>query len=162
MTSRFFVIALLVCSAVGCGEGSSTGTITGKVLVAGRPLNGGTVSFLSVNADAVPMTFLINEDGTYTATDIPQGELMVSVVAKASDANGGGASESRAAKAKGEMGRLESAGQPVPPEMQDAVNGTPGENAPPPLVPPKYQDPFTSDIKVTLDSSSLQFDVIIP
>jgi hypothetical protein len=79
------LLALVALSGVvGCG-GGGTGTVSGKVTYKDAkggevPVKGGTVIF---NAKSKSVSADINEDGTYTAKDVPVGEAKIAVQTKA-------------------------------------------------------------------------------
>jgi hypothetical protein len=75
-------VSLLAVSA-GC---SSKGTVSGKVLFQGKPLTGGMVQI--INAKTGSLSSPIGEDGSYQFTDVPAGEVKVSVTGPAPEPEG--------------------------------------------------------------------------
>ncbi len=77
---RFAVFLACVCAAasvLGCGSSSSPAKVSGKVTLNGRAprIKGLQISFLGSNGRMY--AFPINEDGTYSAEDVPAGETTV-------------------------------------------------------------------------------------
>src|SRR5262249_15041092 len=67
---------LLALILAGCG--ASTGTVTGKVtLKGGKPVTGGTVTFIGTDQKVV--TSPIDAEGTYTIPKVPVGEVKIGV-----------------------------------------------------------------------------------
>ena len=77
-TRRFFpavVLALLALAFSGCGQ--RKGKVTGKVSYKGEAVPSGTVAFYG-KGDAVSSA-PIGPDGTYQATEVPLGEVKITV-----------------------------------------------------------------------------------
>ena len=69
-------LALALCVTSGC-SGPDMSTFHGTVAYRGRPLTSGVIYFLGP-APAMQMGMgTIHDDGTYTATDVPVGEVRV-------------------------------------------------------------------------------------
>jgi hypothetical protein len=64
----------LALLGAGCG---SKGTVSGKVLYKGQPLNGGVVTFLT-DQDK-PLTSQIDANGNYRIADVPPGGVKITV-----------------------------------------------------------------------------------
>src|SRR5437588_4870270 len=80
MGQRRFIIGplvggLLLLTLIGCGPGR--GDLGGKVTLGNRPLRMGSVVVLG--SDGMPKSGLIQDDGTYTITDIAAGSVKISV-----------------------------------------------------------------------------------
>lgn len=76
-----FVGSLLACSLLvaGCG-GPKTAKVSGTVMFGGKALPGGKITFYPANGGAAnPASADIQEDGTYTVTNVPVGEVKVTV-----------------------------------------------------------------------------------
>jgi hypothetical protein len=111
--------------------------LSGSLSYKGQPIKAGSMAFHT--ADGTAYSAQISSDGTYTATDIPEGELVVTVDTAALDPAkkaDGGKDADRRAKAQ----------QPPP----DGV-------APPPSpgefyvkIPAKYANPKTSPLTVNV------------
>jgi hypothetical protein len=141
---RFVQYALLPCLSllmVGCGSSGNAlvpSSISGKLTYKGKPIKGGILKFY--NDQGTGYDANISQDGTFSATDIPMGELVVVVDTdslKPSDT---------ATKSK-ESSMRKNAAQQQPP---------PGVAAPPKLedifvqVPAKYKNPKTSTMTITI------------
>src|SRR5262249_46061497 len=113
----------------GCSN-PKTGQVTGKVLLDGRPLEGGVVTFYSQGKPVEPYAG-IGTDGTYTVEKAPVGEVKISV---ASPSSGRAAGPNQ-----GKMGMGEPAGPP-----KDGT--TPKQRK----VPPRYNDPASSGLSYTV------------
>jgi hypothetical protein len=73
------VILSLLASTVGAAD-KDTGTVEGKVTFKGKPLDKGKIAFHPEKGK--PVTADIQKDGTYTAKNVPVGELRISIEAK--------------------------------------------------------------------------------
>jgi hypothetical protein len=69
-----FVLALGVS---GCGP--RVGTVSGKVTYQAKPLPGGYVTFISQAAGNATVSAPIQEDGSYSAANVPAGPAKVTV-----------------------------------------------------------------------------------
>jgi hypothetical protein len=74
---RMLLLALLG-AATGCGASPGNGKISGRVLLDGKPLPGGTVKFRPVDGRANLVSFELDESGTFSV-DLPIGEVLVAV-----------------------------------------------------------------------------------
>ena len=82
MKFRYLSVCILMISAmflVGCGSGPRTASanLSGKVLLNGEPVTGGTLAFHT--ADSGAYSAQIDEQGNYRAVDLPVGEVTVTV-----------------------------------------------------------------------------------
>jgi hypothetical protein len=71
------VLAFLL--SAGCGPPS--GTVSGKVTIAGQTIPGGSVSFVPPNGKGTQISE-IAEDGTYTVRNVPVGKAQIIVETK--------------------------------------------------------------------------------
>lgn len=71
-----FAPLLLLALAPGCAK--QTTTFTGTVSCQGKPLTGGAIYFLGPAPEYRMGMGTIREDGTYSATDVPVGDVRVS------------------------------------------------------------------------------------
>jgi hypothetical protein len=69
-------IACALPALSGCSK--ATSTFTGKVTYEGRPVTSGVIYFLGPAPEMRMGMGTIIEDGTYTATDVPVGEVRIS------------------------------------------------------------------------------------
>lgn len=119
-----WVCVLLVALASGC---SGRGTVSGTVKYKGELLTTGEVNFIA--AGGASRSGLIGSDGRYEITDAPPGEVVV--VVTATRAEGGKASGSPLTASKADKA----------PVVRS-------------LVPVKYGDPKTSDLRYTVAAGS--------
>jgi hypothetical protein len=73
----FAPLTLALALATGCG-GSDTSTFHGTVAFRGQPVKSGVIYFLGPAPKMQMGMGTIHDDGTYTATDVPVGEVRVS------------------------------------------------------------------------------------
>jgi hypothetical protein len=129
-----FVLAFVMS---GCGgNGASTATVTGTVTYRGAPVPAGRVSFYGPNDQVA--SAILNEDGSYEAQNVPLGSVKVAV----------------------------STPLPPPPEIQKAAKEGKRRfgkgnliQAPANVVtiPPKYNDPAKSGLRVTVTPDAQPF-----
>jgi hypothetical protein len=99
------LLALLSLWCAGCGN--ATGEVSGKVSYQGKPLNGGTITFVPEKGGGA-FNSPISEQGTYIVTKVPTGPAKVAVRSP-------GRSSRDAAKLKKELARLP---KDAPPEVR--------------------------------------------
>lgn len=158
MTVRLAIFgAILAAMASGC-SGVSISNVSGKVQVAGKPLSGGTISFLSEKPGATAVTVQIGGDGTYNIPDLPYGEYFVSIAPAPPGAEGGSAMTN--AKIRSEA--IDRAGQPMPRDIIDAGPATPTAKPKGPVVPEKYMDAYNTELKCNVNSATQENNVNIP
>jgi hypothetical protein len=132
-------LVLLLLAALIAGPGCArkrTTTIHGTVTYQGAPVIAGAIYFHGPG-DRMAMGNL-GEDGTFTATDVPLGEVRVSLQVRDPGAYAQQMKDSPnrpAANAKG--------------------GGRPGVTS----VPAKYADPSTSGLKYAIDAQTQELDV---
>lgn len=73
----FLVFSLLLMLALGCKKSTRTAQVHGKVTYKGKTVAAGTVTFES--KDGGMYLAPIDTDGTYSARDIPPGEMFVTI-----------------------------------------------------------------------------------
>ena len=128
----------IVLVALGCGP--STATVTGTVTFRGRPLPAGTVVFHGPDGRT---GHALIADGRYTVEAAPLGPVRISVRAHAG----------RPAGMPGLNGKV----PPAPKEAAAGIEGPPdGKHVP---IPPRYQDPETSDLTYTVRAGDQTHDV---
>ena len=136
---RPICLLVLSCAALavsGCSK--PLGSVSGKVMIDGKPVAGGRISFITPTGKT--FTFNIDADGAYLADALPLGEMTVLVFGPppprvAAPGNPNAAKKLAAAK---------DAAAPV------AANG--------PTVPAKYGDAATSDLRYTVTSGNTNWD----
>lgn len=129
MIRRLLAVGLMtaVLGIGGCG-GEPVGMVSGLVTLDGKPVDGGTVSFLPP-AGGIPVTTAIGNDGRFTATGVPVGEMMVGVQSPGDN--------------------TPTAGEII--KNQGAKSGPQAAPPKPPMrFPDKYADPSASGLKVAV------------
>ena len=66
------------CCWIGCGEGKSTGSISGKVTYQGKPQTTGVVLLADPDA-GIGATAVLDASGTYKILSLPTGEYQVAI-----------------------------------------------------------------------------------
>jgi hypothetical protein len=76
---RFLPIAVVLVLAFGCGAPTKTNTaeLSGKVTYNGQPVTAGTVGLRDKDGRTYNLDIL--PDGTYSQTDLPPGEMKITV-----------------------------------------------------------------------------------
>lgn len=69
---RLVVLALVAVTVVGCGGGSKTAPVHGRVSLDGKPLTAGTVTFTPEAGRSA--TGYIQSDGTFSLTTFAEGD----------------------------------------------------------------------------------------
>jgi hypothetical protein len=70
-----FIPVLLAIFVVGCKSGSTPTVVSGKVTYNNGPVTGGVIYFGMAGQEASFRGY-IKEDGTYSVSDVPQGEMI--------------------------------------------------------------------------------------
>lgn len=171
MTTRYLLspVLLFLLSlglTLGCGsKKSAPAQLSGKVTYKGAAVTGGTLAF---HSDAGAYTAVINADGTYTVTDLPEGEVVVTVDTE--DMNPERKIPEYNEKSGGALGTKygKSAQPPAPPQGSPPGGKTKQESSPVPEGAPKaevgqyvkiprtYSDKTKSSLKVTLQAGKQQ------
>src|SRR5262245_5293973 len=137
----FITLSLLSASILGCGGGSKTSAVSGRVTYKGKPLPNANVSFTPTEGAGRAATGLTDNDGRYTlgafsANDgAPPGKYRIHVSAY---------------------------GPPRPPKPGETGSGMPGEMMTgDPIIPKKYFQPDTSGLThdVTRGSNTVNLDL---
>lgn len=146
---RVLVFAAAAFCLVGCSKSSpAPAKVSGSVTYKGQPIKAGTMAFHTSEGVAYPA--VISDDGTYSATDLPEGELVVTVdtahldPSKKSAAGTGKDADRRNKMMQGRM-------QDGPPDAAKAQPYT--------KLPEKYSNPKTSPLTVTLKSGRQVKDI---
>jgi hypothetical protein len=175
-SARPALAGLVLLAAFGCGGSHGKGTVSGTVTLDGQPLPAGKIAF--VPAQGAGVSADIKEDGTYTATDVPAGEIKV-IVETASlkpivdQAKGAGAKGGPAKYASGSSGGPGATTTPdanMSPEAKaffEKQQKTVAEGrerakelaARYRAIPTKYADPGTSGLSLTVKSGENKYDV---
>ena len=144
---RFLSVAslLLTSGLLGCsgGDKQAPATVSGSLSYNGQPVKAGTMQFHT--ADGVPYSAQIAPDGTYTATDLPTGEMVVTVETESINPN-------KAAPKGGDAARR------MKMQVQQPAPGTTTAGDLYVKIPRKYADPKSSPLKVTLERGRQTYD----
>jgi hypothetical protein len=146
-------------TAIGCSASVPKGKITGTVTYEGKPLESGVITFMPAKTGLSVSAEITN--GQYTASEVPQGELYVTVVS----VKQAGMTE---ADIKAEIERKEAIRKKM--EMTGKEGDVPAQTRPDygrqrvqarpeSLIPSKYADPSRSELKFTLSSSEATYNV---
>jgi hypothetical protein len=76
MVQGVLLPAVAILLAAGCGK--STGTVSGKVLYDGKAVKGGVVTIVTMDGKASGKSD-IAEDGSYSVSDLPLGDVRIAV-----------------------------------------------------------------------------------
>jgi hypothetical protein len=138
--------------AAGCGKG--TGTVTGKVTINDTPLKGGLVVFTPADGVGPPGNSPIAEDGTYTIEKCPKGHMKVSVqtafLKTQAPSRGGARAYERPKDAPADDGGR---GYKPPDPSENAKKYV--------AIPPKYEDPDTSDLTFDVTGGNQTYDITL-
>ena len=151
MTHTKFLAAVVVLSSVallGCSKknSSSAARVSGSLTYNGQPIKGGVMYFHDSEGKAYAAK--ISPDGTYSASDIPVGELIVTVDTDPLNPGRANAPKGPTAEARMKMDQSMS-------RRPDAPSGGTPPPSPADLyikIPAKYANAKTSPLTVTLDS----------
>jgi hypothetical protein len=130
------LLVIFALATGGCGGRPPTGTVTGTVHYRGQIVPAGKVTFYGPNNQTA--SAVIKEDGTYAATDVPLGEVKVAVTAPKPGPKKEVADKSPLLKQKGYV---------APPTVSAVA------------IPPGYNDPVRSPLKLTVTEGSQPFDI---
>jgi hypothetical protein len=154
--ARLLLPALMLVTilAAGCKGKSAPASITGKVTFKDAPVPGGTVTFRSADGEGPNYKGVIGADGTYTVTDVPVGEMTVTVETESVNTNkkmptyggnrGGGVGNPEGEKAGS-----------VSPKPKDAPTSSGAYVA----IPPKYSLPTQSGLKFTVENGKNTYNI---
>lgn len=160
MFFRTLFIALVAAFTLGCAGGNpnAPASISGKVTFKGAPVTGGQVNFYNAQggmAGSAPL----GADGTYTATDMPVGELTITI--NNEDLNPETAAKDMTSKAGAKTGYAsKGAGGKMmytPDVLKNAGQGTLKYVA----LPKKYADKSQSGKKATIKSGANKVDIVL-
>jgi hypothetical protein len=160
-TGRFFLsLPLLLAVAAGCSTAPTPGKVSGKITYKGEVVPAGSVTFHRRGTEDSPGSGIFSyslRDGVYAGTDLPPGEMVVTVETESANPGGyaktaygkagdpnkkGGDPNDYVAKMK-EMGKI----------PEGALNE--GRYV---KIPPKYASMDTTPLKVTLTDGKNEFN----
>lgn len=144
-------VALIACwlSGVAAGCGPRYGTVSGQVTYKHKPVTAGLVSFIPSNG--VPITVEIQSDGRYEAPNVLYGDAYVIVLDKQENE-----SVTEAQKERRKKWLQEGADPSTPPPPLPAANKVPR-----PILPKKYAEAETSNLRCKVDSARVTFDIVL-
>jgi hypothetical protein len=138
------VVPVLLVALAGCG-GDNRARVSGKVTYQDKPLPGGTVVFVTEDngkQDRAP----IQPDGTYSAANVPMGNLRVGVEPAT----------------KGAIGNMPiDAAKPVIPADSPAAKVYGQSGAAYVDIPENLRNPATSNITLKVEKSAQTFDITL-
>jgi hypothetical protein len=132
--------------ASGCGLGSGTGDVRGKVYFKGSEVTSGFVTM--VGHDGTPKNSAIAEDGSYQIAGLPAGEVKIVVTSPPADPAKGGAGRRTPPPRPGVEPR-----ERQKPTTSDQQKKTWRE------LPARYADVTASDLRYTVVPGVNQYDV---
>ena len=152
---------LLAATLVGCGGGvaNAPANISGKVTYKGAPVTGGVVGFFATGTEGGGYSATISPDGTYSTSNIPAGEIKVTVETESLNPNikptayTGGASKGPAgtgAPGGGAPKKMGASPMPGNAVKREAVYVK---------IPGKYAKKDTTTLKATLKAGSNKVDL---
>ncbi len=143
MTRITLIPCAIVASSlliVGCsGNKMAPAKVSGSVSYNGKPLKAGTMKF--VTPEGIEYPAQISPDGTYTATDIPEGELVVVVETETINPGNKNTAQGKDAERRNKVSTQQ------PPSGYSSAP-SPAENYM--KIPEKYNNSKTSPLAVTL------------
>jgi len=150
--ATLFSIAVFVISTLtlaGCAKNPhAPASISGSVSFNGQPIKAGSMKFHT--AQGVAYDAQLTGDGTYSATDIPEGELVVTVETESISPHKKGPKGAEAAmRAKAGITQPPPAGMAAPVDPSAFYI----------KLPEKYNNPKTSPLTVTVKSGRQVHDV---
>jgi hypothetical protein len=129
-------LSVLVLAILGCSGG--VGSISGKLTYKGQPIPNATITFFT--DQGMPFPVISGSDGTYTISNIPVGEVLVSVAAPPPANTESGSREKDAAA------------RAAAPKAADTPSYT---------LPTAYADPGSSELKIAVHSGNNLFDILL-
>jgi hypothetical protein len=151
------VVCLGAAFVLGCSSGNTNAParVSGTVKYNGQLVKAGRLTFHT--PEGANYGAQLNTDGTYTATDLPVGDMVVTFETEHlnKDRKPEAASGKEAKQMDRRMKQMSSGGRQAP---SDAGVEASTLYVP---VPKKYADKTTSPLKVTLTRGSNSFDVVL-
>jgi len=147
----------LAVASAGCNTSNSPATASGKFTYQGQPVTAGSVTFYPVATKSTEQgglgifTYPLKADGTYSGTDLPVGEYVVTVETESANPD----RKLRQAVQPGGGGKADPAAD-YQKKMQERgqIPSGPANTGPYVKIPPKYADKKTSTLKATLTKGS--------
>ena len=148
---------LIVCLLLGTAGCASKGDISGKVLYRGKPVPGGTVTFLPAGGKGA-FNSSIQQDGSYSLTKVPAGEVTITVETESKKPAPQGATQGPSGPRKARIYReqMEKLRQKVTPGHTPRQFPTKEQYVP---IPASYQDPEKSGLTYTVTGGEQTHDI---
>jgi len=128
------------CIAAGCGK--SWGTISGKVNYQGKPLRGGSVTFVPANGMGGG-TSRIAEDGSYSVSKVLAGPVKIVV-------------ETKTSAPPPKMPGMQQVPKDAPNYQGEDPERKPGRFIP---IPERYADPTQTDLTYDVKAGPQEFNI---
>jgi hypothetical protein len=149
--------SLIVCLLLGTAGCASKGQIAGKVLYRGKPLPGGTVTFLPAGGKGAFNSSIL-QDGSYSLAQVPSGEVTITVETESKNPGPQGTSGQ---KSKARIYRMYR--EKMQKLMQEKTPGRTPRQFPSKEqyvpIPASYQDPEKSGLKYTVTDGTQTHDI---
>jgi hypothetical protein len=132
------MVVVLAVSALGCGQ--RTATLSGKVTYQGKPLTSGVVVFVNEEGKVSPPA-AIGSDGNYVATQVPLGQVKISI------------------DNPPPAGLFQSSGGNKPAETDPELMEAREKAATYVAIPPRYKDPQQAGRLIEVSAGSSSYDI---
>jgi hypothetical protein len=141
------VVPLLLLPLASCSKGNKNANahVIGKVTYKGAAVTGGNMLFHAENGGNTPV--LLKPDGSFEGTDLPVGEVIVTIDTMVMKTAGGGQ------QPKYGQGQGQAGSSPMPPGFTQGQGGTYVK------IPEKYEKKESSPLKRTLKSGTQTWDM---
>jgi hypothetical protein len=151
------LLPLLLLLASGCSHSRTPSKVSGKVTYKGQPVPGGTVSFHRQGEDKSGVyTFVLSSEGTYTGTDLPAEEMLVTI--ETESVNPKQATSTYGPAGQGGKGGMSADDMRKKMMERGAVPKTAEKSGQYVEIPKKYGDKTSSPLKKTLTSGTNEFN----
>jgi hypothetical protein len=141
-----YLLAMVVLVFAGCGDGKAN--VTGKVIHQGKTVLFGTV--IMQGPDGIPMTGMIQPDGTYIVQGVASGNVLIGVVSRDPGVLAGTGGRRRGNAGGANSDTPESTLAPI----VERSKWFP--------IPQKYEDPAHSGFQAKIGSGSQNYDITLP
>jgi hypothetical protein len=138
------ILGPLLLALAGCAEGRAD--VTGKVMHRGKTVLWGTV--ILQGPDGIPITGMIQPDGTYTVQGVAAGKVLLGVISRDPGVLAG------TKRPRGFKSQHSDRPQPPPPTVIERSKWFP--------LPEKYEDPTKSGLEATLKGGANSYDIDLP
>ena len=142
---RISASVLFLLLLAGC---SGKANVTGKVIHQGKTVLFGTV--IMQGPDSIPMTGMIQPDGTYIVQGVASGKVLIGVVSRDPGVLAGTGGRRRGNPGDANGGNRESTLAPI----IERSKWFP--------IPQKYEDPIQSGLQAKIGSGSVSHDIDLP